>query len=162
MKHSNRIHVKSRLSLGAAGTGPLSYQWRLNGTNIDGATNSTLTVTHVQAANQGSYSVVVNNAYGTVTSSSATLTVKPLSFNTNEPGEHANDPGRFSFAVGRFEWSKPGGDLCFKESGGLAADLHQSAGDGIVAISGFNGDEHDEAFLSGRGAMRRSGCSMEG
>ncbi|MDB6066959.1 MAG: hypothetical protein JWR26_3167 [Pedosphaera sp.] len=70
-------------SLGAVGTGPLSYQWRLNGVNIDGATNSTLTLTHVQAANQGSYSVVVNNAYGTVTSSSATLTVKPLSFNTS-------------------------------------------------------------------------------
>jgi hypothetical protein len=69
------------LTAGAVGTGLLSYQWRFNGTNIDGATNSTLTLTHVQAADQGSYSVVVNNAFGSVASASGTLTVKPLQFN---------------------------------------------------------------------------------
>jgi hypothetical protein len=57
---------------------PLSYQWRFNGTDIDGAIFSSLNVLNVQATNQGSYSVVVGNNDYTVnytTSSVATLTV---------------------------------------------------------------------------------------
>ena len=51
----------------------MSYQWQYNGTNIDGATGATLTITNVSAANIGVYTVIVNNAAGSVTSSSATL-----------------------------------------------------------------------------------------
>ena len=42
----------------ANGTPPFSYQWRRNGVNLPGATNSTLTIPNVQAADGGSYSVV--------------------------------------------------------------------------------------------------------
>jgi hypothetical protein len=56
----------------AAGTSLLSYQWRLNGTNLPSVTNSTLTFT-VQASSLGAYSVVVSNLYGTTTSLNATL-----------------------------------------------------------------------------------------
>src|SRR5204863_6946333 len=41
----------------ATGTAPLTYQWRFNTTNINGATSSSLTLTNVQLANSGSYSV---------------------------------------------------------------------------------------------------------
>jgi hypothetical protein len=65
--------------VGASGTGmPLSYQWRFNGTDIDGANFSSLNVLNVQATNQGSYSVVVGNNDYTVnytTSAVATLTL---------------------------------------------------------------------------------------
>jgi alpha-tubulin suppressor-like RCC1 family protein/Zn-dependent metalloprotease len=57
------------------GTPPLSYQWNFNGTNIDGATDATLTLTNVQLAQAGNYAVVVTNVYGSVTGSNATLTV---------------------------------------------------------------------------------------
>jgi alpha-tubulin suppressor-like RCC1 family protein len=63
------------LSVGLGGETPLSYQWTLNGTNLIGATNATLTLTNLQAANAGVYTVVVSNALGTVTSGGATLTV---------------------------------------------------------------------------------------
>jgi hypothetical protein len=56
----------------AAGTSPLSYQWRLNGTNLPSATNSTLNFT-VQAGSPGAYSVVVSNLYGATTSLNALL-----------------------------------------------------------------------------------------
>jgi len=54
----------------AAGTAPLSYQWRLNGTNLPAATSSSLSIP-AQAANFGAYSVVVSNLYGTTTSLNA-------------------------------------------------------------------------------------------
>ena len=58
------------------GNGSLSYQWRLNGTNsLPGATNASLTITNVSGANAGSYTVVVSDSLGSVTSAVATLTV---------------------------------------------------------------------------------------
>jgi lysozyme len=54
---------------------PLGYQWRFNGTNISGATLTSYTRTNSQEFNSGSYTVVVTNAGGSITSSVATLTV---------------------------------------------------------------------------------------
>ena len=62
----------ANFSVIAAGTGPLGYQWRLNGTNLPSATSSTLSVP-VQAGNFGAYSVVVSNLYGFTTSLNALL-----------------------------------------------------------------------------------------
>jgi hypothetical protein len=66
----------------AIGAIPLSYQWLLEGTNlvnggrISGATNSALTISNAQPADDGGYSVIVTNAFGSVTSSPpAVLTV---------------------------------------------------------------------------------------
>ena len=59
-------------SVVAAGGSPLSYQWRLNGTNIPAATNSILTFT-VQANSMGYYNVAVSNLYGITYSVNATL-----------------------------------------------------------------------------------------
>jgi hypothetical protein len=62
-------------SVTAAGTTPLSYQWRYNGTNIAGATGTALTLSNVQSAQAGSYAVRVTNTFGSVISSNALLTV---------------------------------------------------------------------------------------
>jgi hypothetical protein len=60
----------------AGGTQPLIYHWFFDETNaLAGATNSSLTLTNVQFSQAGIYSVVVSNAYGSVTSSNAVLTV---------------------------------------------------------------------------------------
>ena len=62
------------LSVTASGTLPLRYQWRFNGTdNLPFATNAVLTLTHVQPADMGEYSVSVSNIYGSVVSSNALL-----------------------------------------------------------------------------------------
>ena len=59
----------------ATGTAPLSYQWRKDGVNASGAINATLTLNNVQTNQAGNYTVVITNAYGSVTSSVAVLTV---------------------------------------------------------------------------------------
>src|SRR5207302_9269132 len=49
-----------------------------NGGNVGGATTATLTLSNVQPAQAGNYSVVVGNGATNVTSSSAALAVTPL------------------------------------------------------------------------------------
>jgi alpha-tubulin suppressor-like RCC1 family protein len=64
------------LAVTAIGTLPLNYQWLKNGVNIPDATNATLTLNSVTAADAGVYSVVVSNPYGSVTSSLASLVIQ--------------------------------------------------------------------------------------
>jgi len=53
-----------------------SYQWRLNNFNISGATSSTYSVTSMQTANTGTYSVMIGTASGDyVVASPLTVTV---------------------------------------------------------------------------------------
>jgi hypothetical protein len=66
-----------------AGLAPLTYQWRLQGNNIAGATNSTLAVSNISASQAGNYSVAVSNSVGFNFSSNASVTVAPL-FNTGQ------------------------------------------------------------------------------
>ena len=63
------------LSTTASGSPPLTYQWLKNGTPVTGATSSTYSVSATTAADAGLYTVAVSNAYGSVTSSPATVTV---------------------------------------------------------------------------------------
>jgi hypothetical protein len=62
-------------TLASSGDAPLSYQWLFNSTPIAGATAASYDVLGATAANAGSYDAVVSNAYGTVTSILAQLTV---------------------------------------------------------------------------------------
>lgn len=63
-------------SVSVTGTAPLSYQWRKNGSNITGATGASYTTPTLTLADSGAtYSVVVSNSLGSVTSNSAALTV---------------------------------------------------------------------------------------
>jgi large repetitive protein len=61
--------------IGSAGMPPFGYQWFFNDVGIGGATNSFLALTNVMLAAQGNYQVVITNAFGSVTSRVATLTV---------------------------------------------------------------------------------------
>ena len=58
----------------------MTYQWRFNGANIPGATNSSLVVTNVQVANGGDYTCAITDDIGTVLSAPGRLSplVSPI------------------------------------------------------------------------------------
>ena len=62
----------------ASGTIPLNYQWSVNGSPLNGATNSSFTVANAQLNQSGNYYfVTVTNVAGSTNSTNAYLTVKP-------------------------------------------------------------------------------------
>ena len=64
-------------SVTATGTKTLTYQWMKNGANIMGATKASYTTPPAIVEDNGAlFSVVVTNNYGSVTSTTAKLTVK--------------------------------------------------------------------------------------
>lgn len=54
-----------------------AYQWAFNGTNMSGATSSTLSLTNVLLPDMGSYAVLVGNGYSSQLSDTATLSMSP-------------------------------------------------------------------------------------
>jgi Immunoglobulin domain len=70
--------ASAAFNVAADSTAPLSYQWQFNGVNISGATTNSLLLENVQPANAGNYVVMISNYGGSVTSSNAFLTVRPV------------------------------------------------------------------------------------
>ena len=62
-------------AVSARGSLPLSYQWRLNGVDIPGATNAVLNLQSVRVDQTGYYNVVVQNAFGEAISAKAFVSV---------------------------------------------------------------------------------------
>ncbi len=65
------------LSLFAIGTEPLTYQWRRGGVELPGETTPVLVVNPITLDEAGGYDCVVSNAYGSIASNPAIVTVTP-------------------------------------------------------------------------------------
>lgn len=103
-------------SVGAQGAG-LSYQWRLNGQNIPGATSATYQFIATPSA-AGIYDVVVSNACGSVASDAVRLTVKERPRITQQPqsltvcvGQQATFRVSATGTNLRYQWRKNGVDI---------------------------------------------------
>jgi hypothetical protein len=70
------VDVGSTVTFAAAafGTAPLAWRWRFNGVDLYSANNASFVLPNAQWSNAGSYSVVVSNAAGSITSRIALLT----------------------------------------------------------------------------------------
>ena len=100
----------------ATGTDPLSYQWKKDGSNISGATSASYTISSAKTSDAGSYTVTVSNSAGSVTSSTATLTVTAKPTITVQPQNQTIKEGNavtFSVTVTgaeplSYQWYKNG------------------------------------------------------
>jgi hypothetical protein len=124
------LGVNLTLRVTASGTTPFGYQWCLNCTSLSGRTNSALTLTNVQLADDGSYTVVVTNLAGGVTSGVVRLQVDPT-FTKITTGPLATDAGWW-FAAAWGDYNNDGyPDLYVWQLAPVQQDfLYRNNGDG--------------------------------
>jgi len=73
---TNNVSSNATFAVTAGGVPGIAYQWYFNtNTTLLNATNTSLTLTNIQLTNAGTYSVIITNSAGSVTSSFAQLTV---------------------------------------------------------------------------------------
>jgi hypothetical protein len=143
----------------ATGDDVLTYQWRRAGVAMSGETNAFLTLPNVQLSDQGSYSVVVSNLYGSATSSSASLVVNAPPSITTQPVSLAVPAGtNVTLAVTssgsptlRYQWRFNGAPLGGKTQPTLSLLNLQSSNAGsydVVVTNGFGAVTSNPAILS--------------
>jgi hypothetical protein len=132
-------------TVAATGAAPLSYQWRLNGVNIGGATTPSITINNAQLAQGGGYSVRVVNSAGAAVSVTAVLTVQAPPVITQQPQSRSVAAGSTAlFAVTAqgtpplaYEWRRNGTPVPGATSATLVVTNVQPAleGDYTVRVS---------------------------
>jgi hypothetical protein len=137
------------LSVVAAGTEPISYQWQFGGQALAGATESSLSLADLGAVDTGTYQVVVQNFAGTATSDEVSLSVETPPAITQQPGSRdaavGSDIVLSITAIGSeplaYQWSRDGVVLPRATGAELAlTGLEPSdAGSYTVSISNFAG-----------------------
>ena len=73
-------------SVDATGTPPLAYQWLLNGSALSLATNRSITLVNLTNTDSGTYTVVVTNSIGSITSAPAVLAINTTAPRTTTTG----------------------------------------------------------------------------
>jgi hypothetical protein len=140
-------------TVAANGTPALGYQWLFNAGTIAGATMNRYIINNVQPPDAGSYSVVVSNAAGSVTSDVAVLTVGGAQFNAlNLPPMTligaASDPSRNTYVLGLFTDTLNIGGKSLVSQGGTDYVLAQYRPDGTVGWAISFGTPQDEAAVA--------------
>lgn len=86
----------SSVVLSAEVTGASSYQWKKNGANVAGGTNSQLMISNLQGSDAGSYTLTASNGTSSATTNAATLNVT----SSNDPGRLVNASVRIVSGTG--------------------------------------------------------------
>lgn len=89
-----------QLQVTATGSPTPTYQWRKGGAPLAGQTGASLPFAPAQAADEGTYDVVVTNSEGSVTSSAAQVTVnRTPTFPTQPANQSVTAPAKATFTV---------------------------------------------------------------
>jgi hypothetical protein len=125
----------TNFNVGASGNGTLLYQWRRNGTNLPvNATSATLTLTNIQSAHAGDYSVKVTDSLGSVTSVVASLTVTNATTNT-PPSFIANPINKLGTTVGVYYGGSLGADATDPDTGDVLT-FNKVSGPAWLSVAG--------------------------
>ena len=113
---SPNLGASASLSVTAKGGAPYTYQWKKDGSDVAGATAATLSFATLLSTDAGSYTVVVTNAAGSVTSNAAILTVvvaptiaaQPVSINANQGASATFSVTATGGGTYTYQWKKAG------------------------------------------------------
>ena len=125
---SQTVNVGSTavLSISASGNPSPTYQWFKAGVPIPGATNPILTLNNVQTGDAAGYSATATNAIGSVTSSTATLSVAVSPVITAAPQSQSLNAGANAVlsvtgsGASSYQWQLNGVNLAGATSATLA------------------------------------------
>ena len=134
-------------NVGASGT-PLNYYWKKNGFFMAGATNASLVFASAVYTNTGSYTCLVSNFLGNVTSAAATLTVfAPPAILAQPVGQTVGVSSNFTVAVAAngttplaYQWTKDGNPLTNFNASNFTisnAQLTDSGGYAVIITNSF-------------------------
>jgi Immunoglobulin I-set domain len=87
-------------TVGAAGSGTLTYAWYFGTSPISGASTATLSLPSVTSGNAGTYSVVVTDSAGSVTNSASLAVLSPPTITSPLGNQSVNAGANVSFTVG--------------------------------------------------------------
>lgn len=121
------------LSVTASGTEPITYQWQRNGTNLAGATSSSLTLNNIQPGDAGSYTVAVSNSDTPVVSNPAVIEVRPAGPITSDLVAHLKMDGNVTDASGKGNNGTPVGAPTFA-AGKIGQAVHIPSGTDYVSL----------------------------
>ena len=142
-------------NVNATGGGTLTYQWKKNGTDINGATSASYTIPAVTAADVANYEVTITSSCGSVTSTQVGLTMLSLVSITTQPvavTECNGNSASFSVvAIGAgplsYQWRKNGVNISGATSATYANPFvtNTDAGNYDVVITGVCGSTTSNA-----------------
>ena len=133
-------------TVAAGGTEPLAYQWMFGGTNaIPAATNANLVLTGLQVSDSGSYSCIITNVFGSVTSSHVVLTV--LAYRTAVLADHPSVYWRLGEGNGRPPAAAGPGAVAVDYVGGYNGSYTPNV---QIGVAGYHVLDSDTAASFGR------------
>ncbi len=151
------VGASASFAVVATGTAPLSYQWKKDDVDIVGATSDTYAIPAVALTDGGSYTVVVTNACGSVTSDAAVLTIGTGKLITDQPDSTSacvGAPASFSVvATGTaplsYQWKKDGVDIlgATSDTYTIAAVAESDAGSYTVVVTNPCGSATTDAAV---------------
>lgn len=129
-------------SVTATGDATLRYQWRLNGTALNSATNSILQLNSAQHVEAGDYDVLVFNTAGSAVSSNATLSLfypttilaQPQSVTTRAGSNVTFSIVAYSGGPLAYQWRRNGADLAGATNASLLIPDIQPGADGLYDV----------------------------
>jgi len=158
--------ASATFTVGASGSGVLSYQWSkdgrplADGAGISGSTGATLTLASVSPEAAGTYAVLVSDSYGHQVMAQARLTVSALapSINTQPATQSVTSGSAVSFTVLatgtaplRYQWALNGTELAGENTPTLSMAKAEVSASGSyrVRVSNASGSVLSEAaFLT--------------